>query len=170
MEFRLDFVEAYKDACAALGKTPRRVIDCTGPQAVWVSRNPDAEGLARTVARMNEYAKTGKDLEFGRGETAYDRHYGDPKIKPNPNLAPISDSPFYALKLHPGDIGTQGGLLTDVNGQVVGGDWQPIPSLYATGNCTAAVIPTYPGPGATIGPAMVFGYLAAKHMARMSNQ
>ncbi len=128
----------------------------------------DPAGLAQTVARMNEYAKTGKDLEFGRGDTAYDRHYGDPEIKPNPNLAPITEAPFYAMKLHPGDIGTQGGLVTGTNGEVLRPDGTPVAGLYATGNCTAAVIPTYPGPGATIGPAMVFGYLAAKHMAGLS--
>jgi len=124
----------------------------------------DPKGLADTIARMNGYASTGVDLDFHRGETAYDRLYGDPKITPNPNLAPIVEAPFYALRLSPGDIGTQGGMVTDVNGQVVSTEGKPIPGLYATGNCTAAIIPTYPGAGATLGPAMVFGYQAAKHM------
>ena len=124
----------------------------------------DVAGLAGTIARMNDYAKTGKDLEFNRGETAYGRHYGDPKFKPNPNLAPINEAPFYALRVNPGDIGTGGGLVTNAHGQVMGENGTPIPGLYASGNCTAAVMPTYPGPGATIGPAMVFAYQAAKHM------
>ncbi|MGK2908200.1 MAG: FAD-dependent oxidoreductase [Sphingobium sp.] len=124
----------------------------------------DPTGLEYTIAKMNGYARTGIDLDFHRGETAYDRLYGDPKIKPNPNLAPLAEAPFYAMRLSPGDIGTQGGLVTDVNGQVMDESARPIPGLYASGNCTAAVIPTYPGAGATLGPAMVFAYQAAKHM------
>ena len=124
----------------------------------------DAAGLSDTIAKMNEYARTGVDLDFNRGQTEYDRFYGDPNIKPNPNLAPIKDAPFYAILLAPGDIGTQGGLVTNVNGQVMDTEGGPIGGLYATGNCTAAVIPTYPGAGSTLGPAMVFAYQAAKHM------
>lgn len=124
----------------------------------------DASGLSDTIAKMNSYAQTGVDLEFNRGATEYDRYYGDPRIKPNPNLAPIAEAPFYAMLLAPGDIGTQGGLITNSDGQVVGEDGEPIRGLYAAGNCTAAVIPTYPGAGSTLGPAMVFAYQAAKHM------
>lgn len=125
----------------------------------------DPAGLHDTIARMNCYAASGEDLDFGRGNTAYDRHYGDPEVKPNPNLAPIVKAPFYALKLFPGDIGTQGGLVTNSHGQVLRTDGEPIAGLYASGNCTAAVMPTYPGPGATLGPAMVFAYQAAKHIS-----
>lgn len=124
----------------------------------------DEAKLAETVARLNAYAESGVDADFNRGATAYDRFYGDPTITPNPNLAPITEAPFYAIKLAPGDIGTQGGLVTNENGQVMGTDGQPIAGLYAAGNCTAAVIPTYPGAGSTLGPAMVFAYQAAKHM------
>jgi 3-oxosteroid 1-dehydrogenase len=129
----------------------------------------DAAGLEATIARMNEYARTGKDLDFHRGDAPYDRHYGDPAIKPNPNLAPIDEAPFYAMRLHPGDIGTQGGLVTNPHGQVLRPDGEPIPGLYASGNCTAAVIPTYPGAGSTLGPAMVFAYQAAKHVCGYSD-
>jgi 3-oxosteroid 1-dehydrogenase len=124
----------------------------------------EASGLAETVGKMNAYAQTGVDLDFHRGATEYDRYYGDPRVKPNPNLAPITEAPFYAMRISPGDIGTQGGLVTNVNGQVVGTDGEPVAGLYATGNCTAAVIPTYPGAGSTLGPAMVFAYQAAKHI------
>ncbi|MEO0030433.1 MAG: hypothetical protein RIS94_191 [Pseudomonadota bacterium] len=124
----------------------------------------DTAGLTDTIARMNAYASTGVDLDFNRGATEYDRYYGDPKVTPNPNLAQISEAPFYAMKLAPGDIGTQGGLVTNTHGQVMGTDGAPIAGLYATGNCTAAVIPTYPGAGSTLGPAMVFAWQAAKHM------
>ena len=128
--------------------------------------NVDVEGLNATVNKMNEYAKTGKDLDFQRGDAPYDRHYSDPAIKPNPNLAPIAEAPFYAMRLNPGDIGTQGGLVTNIHGQVLRENGEPIAGLYATGNCTAAVIPTYPGAGSTLGPAMVFGYLAVHHITK----
>ena len=85
---------------------------------------------------------------------------------PNPCIAPIAEAPYYALPIHPGDIGTKGGALTDVNGQVVRDNGEPIPGLYAVGNSAASVMGSkYPGAGATLGPAMTFGYLAAKHLA-----
>lgn len=124
----------------------------------------DADNLEQTVTRMNEYAVTGKDLEFQRGDVEYDRYYGDPTIKPNPCLAAIGEAPFYAMKVDAGDFGTQGGLTTNPNGQVLKESGESIPGLYAVGNCSAAVLPTYPGPGSTLGPAMTFGYQAAKHI------
>ena len=125
----------------------------------------DAQGLEATVQAMNDYARTGKDLEFGRGDTVYDRYYGDPTVKPNPCLAPIAQPPFYAMRVDPGDFGTHGGLATNSNAQVLHERGEPIAGLYAIGNTSAAVLPTYPGPGATLGPAMTFGWQAAKHIA-----
>jgi 3-oxosteroid 1-dehydrogenase len=125
----------------------------------------DPEGLGRTIEAMNEYARTGKDLEFRRGEAEYDRYYADPAIKPNPCLAPIVEPPFYAIRIEPGDFGTHGGLATDTDGRVLGSGGQPIPGLYAVGNCAAPVLPTYPGPGSTLGPAMTFAWQAARHIA-----
>ncbi len=126
----------------------------------------DPNGLKDTVRRNNDYARTGKDLDFKRGESYYDRYYGDSKTSPNPCIAPIEIGPFYALPIHPGDIGTKGGVLTDVNGQAVDGAGAPIPGLYVIGNSAASVMGSkYPGAGATLGPAMTFGYLAAKHIA-----
>lgn len=124
----------------------------------------DAAALTDTVARMNEYARTGKDLEFGRGDSAYDRYYGDPTVKPNPCLAPIERPPFYAIRMELGDFGTHGGLVTDSAARVCRASGDPIPGLYAVGNTAAALLPTYPGPGSTLGPAMVFAYLASRHM------
>lgn len=125
----------------------------------------DAKGLAETVEKNNEYAKTGIDLEFHRGESYYDRYYGDANTKPNPCIAPIAEGPYYAIPIYPGDIGTKGGMLTDVNGQVVSKTGGVIPGLYAVGNCAASVMGSkYPGAGATLGPAMTFAYLAAKHL------
>lgn len=126
----------------------------------------DAQGLQSSVAKMNEYAKTGVDLEFHKGETAIDRYYSDPSVKPNTCLGPIIKPPFYAVRMDAGEIGTKGGLVTDENACVLREDGSPIPGLYATGNTSAAVMgPTYAGAGSTLGPAMAFGYVAARHIA-----
>jgi 3-oxosteroid 1-dehydrogenase len=125
-----------------------------------------ADALAETVQRFNDFARAGKDGDFGRGDSGYDRYYGDPTIKPNPCLAAIDQAPFYAITMVPGDLGTKGGLRTDVHGRVLRADASVIEGLYAAGNVSAPVMGhTYAGPGATIGPAITFGYLAALHIA-----
>lgn len=129
----------------------------------------DADGLQETVQRFNTFAENGKDEDFGRGDAAYDRYYGDIENKPNPCLGKIEQGPFWAVKLDAGDFGTQGGMVTNINGQVLREDGTAIEGLYGCGNCTMAVLPTYPGPGSTLGPAMTFGYLAAKHIANQNN-
>ncbi len=122
------------------------------------------ERLRSTVDRFNGFAREGVDRDFGRGHTAYDRYYGDPRVKPNPNLGTISKGPFVALQVVPGDLGTKGGLLTDAHARVLDTAGAPIPGLYAAGNTTASVMGrTYPGPGSTIAPAVIFGYRAARH-------
>jgi 3-oxosteroid 1-dehydrogenase len=126
----------------------------------------DPAGLAATVARFNEFCRSGIDSDFARGGRAFDRHHGDPTCYPNPNLGAIERPPFYAVRMVPGDIGTNGGLVTDEHARVVREDGTIIAGLYATGNITASVMArAYPGPGGTIGPAMVFGYIAARHAA-----
>ena len=129
----------------------------------------DPAGLEKTIAAMNQYAVAGKDTEYGRGDAEYDRYYGDPTVKPNPCLAPIDQAPFYAMRIEPGDFGTHGGMQINSDAQVLREDGTTIPGLYAIGNCAAAVLPTYPGPGSTLGPAMTFGWQAAKHVASLTN-
>ena len=125
----------------------------------------DAAGLKASAARMTEFARTGKDLEFDRGGNVFDRYYGDVNVSPNPNLAPIAKGPFYAMKLFPGDIGTKGGLLTDRDARVLDGAGNVIDGLYCIGNNSASVMgPAYPGAGSTLGPAMTFGYRAIAAM------
>ena len=124
----------------------------------------DPDGLAGTVQRFNRFAAAGRDEDFHRGDTAYDRFYGDPRIRPNPNLDTIDTPPYYAAAIYPGDLGTKGGLLTDEHGRVLREDAKPITGLYAAGNTTASVMGrTYPGPGCTLGAATVFAYLGAQH-------
>lgn len=121
----------------------------------------DAAGLVASAARMTEFARTGKDLEFDRGGNVFDRYYGDVNVKPNPNLAPIQKGPFYAIRLFPGDIGTKGGLLTDRDARVLDEAGKVIEGLYCVGNNSASVMgPAYPGAGSTLGPAMTFAYRA----------
>jgi 3-oxosteroid 1-dehydrogenase len=125
-----------------------------------------AEPLAATVKRFNAMAQRGRDDDFRRGESAYDRYYGDPRNRPNPCLAPLARSPFYAVQIVPGDLGTKGGLSTDERARVLRQDGSAIPGLYAAGNTSAPVMGrTYAGPGATLGPAMTFGYVAALDLA-----
>ncbi|AWH91369.1 3-oxosteroid 1-dehydrogenase [Dietzia lutea] len=124
-----------------------------------------ADALERTAERFNGFAAKGRDEDFQRGESGYDHYYGDPTNKPNPSLGPVRKAPFYAVKMVPGDLGTKGGANTDVHGRVLREDGSVIEGLYAAGNASSPVMGhTYAGPGATIGPAMVFGYLAVEHM------
>lgn len=124
----------------------------------------DPQTLVAEVKKVNGYAVTGKDLDFKRGDNEIDRFYGDPSVKPNPCLGPLDKPPYYAIELWPGDLGTKGGLNTDAHARVLRQDGSPIEGLYATGNCSAAVMGhSYGGAGATIGPSMVFGFRAALH-------
>ncbi|KQV74602.1 3-ketosteroid-delta-1-dehydrogenase [Aeromicrobium sp. Root344] len=126
-----------------------------------------AEALEETIRRFNGFAESGIDEDFHRGESAYDRYYADPRVKPNPSLHSIDRGPFYAVKIVPGDLGTKGGIVTDERARALRADGSVIEGLYAAGNCSSAVMGrTYAGPGATIGPAMTFGYLAAEDIAR----
>ncbi len=120
-----------------------------------------ADKLAATVERFNKFAESGKDEDYNRGDSQYDRYYGDPTVKPNPCLAALVQGPFYAAKMVPGDLGTKGGLVADTAARVLREDGTPIDGLYASGNVSTPVMGhTYAGPGATIGPAIAFGYLA----------
>jgi 3-oxosteroid 1-dehydrogenase len=122
--------------------------------------------LAATVARFNGFAVTGKDLDFGRGNSAYDHYYTDPAVTPNSCLAALWLPPFYAFKIVPGDLGTKGGMVTDASARVLTTAGTVIAGLYAAGNASAAVMGhSYAGAGSTIGPAMTFGYVAANYIA-----
>jgi 3-oxosteroid 1-dehydrogenase len=124
-----------------------------------------AASLCATAERFNELAHKGHDDDFNRGDSAYDNYYGDPTL-PNPNLYPLGKPPYYAFQIILGDLGTSGGLRTDEFARVLRDDDTVVQGLYAVGNASAAVMGrSYAGAGATIGPAMTFGYVAAKHIA-----
>lgn len=123
------------------------------------------ENFIATLSRFNEMASRGKDEDFQRGDSAYDQYYGDPTVKPNPNLRPL-DGKLYAVKVVLSDLGTCGGLVADEHGRVLNQDGAAIEGLYAMGNTAAnAFGRTYPGAGGTIGQGLVYGYIIAKHVA-----
>jgi succinate dehydrogenase/fumarate reductase flavoprotein subunit len=127
----------------------------------------DGAGLADTVAANNRFAATGIDAEFGRGASVVNRFNGDPDAgTKNPCLGPIATAPFYALRVVPIDLAGSGGLRIDPDARVLDGGGRRIEGLYACGNDASSIFRgTYPGPGTTIGPAMVFGWRAAHHAA-----
>lgn len=132
--------------------------------AVQLGIPPDA--LRLTVEHYNTHASQGNDPEFSRGSNAYQRHLGDADQTPNPCVAPMQTGPFYAVKVLPADLGMSAGIVTDDHSRVLGSDDAPIPGLYACGNDMASVMEgAYPGPGITLGPALTFAYLAARHVS-----
>ena len=125
-----------------------------------------ADEFAATVAAYNADARRGIDSQFGRGSDIYQRHLGDADHAPNPCVAPIEEGPFYAVAVEPADLGMSAGIVTDGSARVLAADGVPIPGLRACGNDMQSVMNgAYPGPGITLGPALVFGYLAAREAA-----
>jgi len=124
-----------------------------------------ANGLAQSVADNNAFAMTGVDTQFQRGVTAYQQNIGDAAAGGrNPNLGEISEGPYYAVKLYPGDIGAAQGLQTNEHAQVLNAQGQAMAGLYAVGNDMNSIMGgVYPAPGITIGPGLVFAHLAAQH-------
>lgn len=124
----------------------------------------DPIALEATVERYNGFARTGHDPDFGKGDSELNRFNGDAAVKPNPCLGEIRNGPFVAVAVWPAEIGTSTGLITNRDGEVLNEAGAPIAGLYACGNDMASVMEgTYPGPGTTLGPALTFGYRAAKH-------
>lgn len=127
---------------------------------------PAADFVA-TVTAFNDGAGRGVDEAFGRGGDAYQRHLGDGDHAPNPCVAPIQTAPFFAVAVRPADLGMAAGLVTDAHARVLGSDGRPIPGLFACGNDMQSVMNgAYPGPGITLGPALVFGWIAAREATR----
>ena len=126
-----------------------------------------ADALRSTVEKFNDAAKLGVDEEFHRGEDPYDAFFCPPNGGANAALTAIENGPFYAARIVLSDLGTKGGLVTDVNGRVLRADGSAIDGLYAAGNTSASLSGRfYPGPGVPLGTAMVFSYRAAQDMAK----
>lgn len=162
------FLEKYLMVTAVPGMQPPEwlpMADSLTALAEKVGIQP--AGLVATVERFNAFARAGVDGDFRRGESVYDHFYGDSKHTPNPNLGTVEKGPFYALRVYPGAIGTKGGPRITSNAQVRHVTGGVIPGLYGAGNVIAGITgPGYPGAGSTIGTAMTWGYLAARHAVR----
>lgn len=151
--FPLPIAPHLRSGYLIMGRTPAELAQKAGF---------DAAGFEAELERFNPDARRGVDARFGKGESAYNRFLGDASHKPNPCVAPLDNGPFYAVRLHLGDLGTFAGLRTDANTRVLDATGSPIPGLHAVGNDAASVMGgAYPGGGITLGPAMTFGYIAA---------
>jgi len=172
------FDQKYRNSYVfAAGVFPRQPLPESWYEAGIAHRASTAEELAasmgvpvdtfsETFGAFNEDAAAGTDSEFGRGGSAYDRYYGDPTVRPNPNMRPLTHGPFYAVKMTLSDLGTCGGVRADERARVLREDGSVIGGLYAVGNTAAnAFGHRYPGAGATIGQGLVFGYIAARDAA-----
>jgi succinate dehydrogenase/fumarate reductase flavoprotein subunit len=136
-------------------------------EAIGVERS----AFSDTVETYNAEARNGRDPEFGRGATIYQRHLGDAGHAPNPCVAPIEQAPFYALRIYPADLGTAIGLRTDIHARVLDSNGAPISGLYACGNDMGSIMNgNYPGPGITLGPALTFGCVAGRHLAQTASE
>ena len=127
----------------------------------------DAAGLADSVRRNNEYAQTGKDLDFGKGDGIYEQAAGDPEHGPNPCLGPIGRAPFCAVPVYPSPCGTSLGLHTNPDAQVLDASGAPMAGLYSCGNdMHSPVGGEYFGAGAQLSQGMTFAYRAVLHAIR----
>lgn len=126
----------------------------------------DPEAFTEQVGRFNEYAEKGVDPEFKRGESAYEKYWGDPNHDgPNPTMGPISEGPFYGFPISFSHAGTRGGVTISPDGQALRADGAPIPGLYVSGNTAAnQLFGSGYGSGSAVGSSLVFGVLAAEHV------
>jgi 3-oxosteroid 1-dehydrogenase len=175
--FDRQYIELYPLANGGQGKIPRQWTE-----AGYLKQADTIEELAKlikvdpatlraTVDRWNGFVDKGVDEDFHRGDRAYDQFLGDPRRDGQfRTLGRIDKAPFYAVDVVPGDVSTYGGVVTDVNSRVLRGDGSVIEGLYATGVSTASPMgKVYPGAGASVGPSMAFGWIAAKHAAGLGN-
>ena len=131
------------------------------------------DALESTVARWNEGAAQGRDPDFRRGESLHDRWWGDSTFGDGAEstVGPLDTAPYYAVRVYSGCLGTKGGPRTDPHGQVLDVDGAPLGGLYAAGNVMASALGmTYGGAGGTLGPAVVFGFLAGRHAATRAHE
>jgi len=170
------FMERWGLGLALPGGRPREHLVRAGYlyradslQALAKQLDLPGEALQRSAERFNRWASLGRDDDFGKGSTAYNRYLGDPDQRPNECLGTLSQGPFYAVKVYAGDIGTAVGIRCNENAQALDANGRPIEGLYAAGNDMQSVMGgQYPAPGITLGPALTFGWLAARHLASNS--
>ncbi|MBA6413770.1 FAD-dependent oxidoreductase [Parahaliea sp. F7430] len=167
--FDQQFRDKYSFGPIAPGMpTPDWMLQAESLEELAAKAGIDAASLVSTIERFNQdVAERGKDSEFHRGTSSYGLFWGDPDNQPAPNLGCVNKGPFYAVPMFPSTIGTCGGPVTDEHARVLDSEGKAMPGLYAAGNSTAAFSgPSYFGPGGTIGPAMIFGVVAARHAGK----
>lgn len=172
------YFDKYMVAAAGHGKIPRnyaesgylKKADTLDELAALIKVDPAT--LKATVDRWNGFVDKGVDEDFHRGDRRYDQFLGDPFREDQfRTLGRIDKGPFYAVDVVPGDVSTYGGIVTDVDSRVLRADGSVIEGLYATGVSTASPMGrVYPGAGASVGPSMTFGWIAARHAAGLGNQ
>jgi succinate dehydrogenase/fumarate reductase flavoprotein subunit len=161
------YVDKYVFLTAVPGRpVPEWIIRGDTPGDLAAKLGIDADGLRATLERFNHFVETGTDSDFGRGDSAFSRFYGDRAVPQNPNLGKVERAPFYGVPIHPGTLGTKGGPKVDRDARVRRVDGSIIEGLYAAGNAMGAFCgPGYPGPGITIAVALTWGFLAGRHAA-----
>lgn len=167
--FDADFAARYPVGGSPAGSPPDWAVSADTIEGLAEAVGIDPRGLVATLTAFNADALRGRDTRFGRGDTAQDRFLGDATHEPNPCIAPLLAPPFSAVPLHPGVLGTAGGLRTDRDGRVLDGRGVPLDGLYAAGNVSAGVFRnTYPGGGATLGSAVARAYAAGDAAGRQA--
>jgi 3-oxosteroid 1-dehydrogenase len=169
--FDSGYTQNYALPGAAVGAVPAWITKADTLDALAAALGIDAAGLKSTIDIFNKNARDGVDPVWHRGEADFDRWTaGDLKrtdLK-NPCLAPLETPPYYGATIWPGTCGTNGGLRTNANAQVLDVWGNVLPRLYCSGNTMASVMGVgYAGGGSTIGPGLTFGYIAGKHAASL---
>ena len=155
--------ETWDELVAALGERLATLAPRTGGALL---SDDFGANLAAAVQRFNGFAQSGTDEDFHRGEQPIELAFNGPaqddNTLPNPTMFPIAETgPYYALLIGGGTLDTKGGPKVNSKAQVVTPAGEPIPGLYGAGNCIGwASGQSYWAGGGTIGPALVFGYLA----------
>jgi succinate dehydrogenase/fumarate reductase flavoprotein subunit len=168
------FDQQYREQYAVLGVMPGDAtpgwLVCAGSLAELARETGiEAAGLAACVERFNRFAAAGRDPDFRRGESLFDRYYADHGREPSPTLGTLEKPPFYALPVHCGAIGTSGGPRIDCDARVLHVSGRPIEGLYAAGDAAASTTgPGYGGPGGPIGQGMTMAWRAGCHAAGAS--
>ena len=162
-----NYLDKYAFLTAVPGRpVPDWIARADTPEELATKLGIDPRGFRATLDRFNLFAQSGKDADFGRGDSAFSRFYGDRAQPSNPNLGKVERAPFYGVSVYPGTLGTKGGPKVNADAQVRRVDGKVIDGLYAAGNAMGAFCgPGYPGPGITIAVALTWGFLAGRHAA-----
>lgn len=142
------------------------LVTAASPEALAARIGIEPEALRATLVRYNAQARRGVDEDFNKGHSELNRFNGDPAVTPNPCIAPIDETRLCAVEVWPAEIACSAGLVADEDARVLDAEGAPIAGLFACGNDMASIMgDSYPGPGTTLGPAVVFAYRAVERAA-----